>query len=82
MLVKSYICVGLAAAATAAAAAKSDDGGKHGVRMLGGSSKASRAKKHRAVRASSSSLAFDPNSVSMDEKITVCNDNSNFCNNV
>ncbi|KAJ2665623.1 hypothetical protein IWW48_000074 [Coemansia sp. RSA 1200] len=83
MLVKSYICVGLAAAATAAAgaAAKNDDGGKHGVRMLGGSSKTSRAKKHRAVRASSS-LAFDPNSVSMDEKITVCNDNSNFCNNV
>ncbi|KAJ2845322.1 hypothetical protein GGI22_006596 [Coemansia erecta] len=84
MLVKSYICVGLAAAATVAAAAadKHDEGkhseGKHGVRMLGGPAK---GKKHRAVRGSSS-LAFDASSANMDEKITVCNDNSNFCNNV
>ncbi|KAJ1835763.1 hypothetical protein LPJ63_000827 [Coemansia sp. RSA 2711] len=50
-----------------------------GIRVLQGSSEGKR-RKRRAQRASSS--GFDSNDVDIDVKITWCNDNTNFCNNV
>ncbi|KAI9504716.1 hypothetical protein GGI25_002923 [Coemansia spiralis] len=77
MHVKSYICLGIAAASVSAAAS-SGHNNKHGVRVFGGSNP--KGKKHRSMR--STPLSFDASGISMDEKITLCNDNSNFCNNV
>ncbi|KAJ1999970.1 hypothetical protein GGI04_002960 [Coemansia thaxteri] len=63
-----------------AIAAIGGGGGGSGVRVLRGSPAGDRKKRHRALRTTSS--GFDPDSVDIDVKITWCNDNSNFCNNV